>query len=454
MFSCLPFVIVVIHQQQQEQQEQQQRSNDNQYISLRYRVAPDAASRSRASSQRRRYNEQQEQQRPRSVLDFGYQQRPLAIGIYFDTSDSLIGVERLHPYLQRRLTSNFIRIDATDLHARMHLLNSEDYYDGKADEFEHDNCVAQYEWQLSLFTTCNSVHEVDLTNFRTTTQQTGRKAEQVRLVGGGYWRDVWMVKDYSGRDKHALKTLRYKHSWEERNYDRHRRDAVATERLTKSPAIVDIFAFCGNSGVFEYAANGDIEDMLWYSDRKWNSTERLVVAYQVADALADVHNSEKEGVAAVAHTDITTSQFLFLDGRYKLNDFNRCRFISWNNETDSPCAFYVGNNPGTFRSPEEYEYDFLTEKVDVYSMGNVFYSILTERWPFQDEEGGVGQEKVKKGERPAMPDEIQNTSDPALQALMRAARLCWKHDPILRPTSREIAEILQADLRRLGVAET
>ena len=46
-------------------------------------------------------------------------------------------------------------------------------------------------------------------------------------------------------------------------------------------------------------------------------------------------------------------------------------------EDDSPCGFYVGANPGKFRSPEEYSYKEEDEMIDVYSMGNIFYAILT-----------------------------------------------------------------------------
>lgn len=39
--------------------------------------------------------------------------------------------------------------------------------------------------------------------------------------------------------------------------------------------------------------------------------------------LADLHNFDKEGRPSVAHTDISLFQFVRIDGRFKLNDFNR-----------------------------------------------------------------------------------------------------------------------------------
>lgn len=72
----------------------------------------------------------------------------------------------------------------------------------------------------------------------------------------------------------------------------------------------------------------------------------LETALQVSTALTDVHNTDKDGQASIAHTDITPSQFIMIDGKYKLNDFNRCRFIRWNRTDDKPCSYLVGRNPG------------------------------------------------------------------------------------------------------------
>lgn len=72
------------------------------------------------------------------------------------------------------------------------------------------------------------------------------------------------------------KTLRYKHDFTDRNYDRHRKDALASERLSGSPNVVDIFAYCSNSAVFEYGRGGDIDGVLW----KWDDEEEK---YYVAD---------------------------------------------------------------------------------------------------------------------------------------------------------------------------
>jgi hypothetical protein len=270
--------------------------------------------------------------------DSVYASRPRVMGYYFRDSDShsWIGTERLDFLSQPHLSHTTIDVSKKELRRQLHLLDSSAYDDGRSDEFEVGDCKAQYQWQLESYPTCNLLHEHDLGLV---------SEEKVDLLGNGYWRDVWKITD-GGQVEHVLKTLRYEHDYEDRNYDRHRRDALATLRMTASPSVIDIYAYCGNSGIFEYAYGGDMDDIIWYSDSKWNSTERLIVAYQVATAIADVHLVEENGRPSIAHTDITTSQFVYVNGRYKLNDFNRCRFIAWNQKTNEQCGFYVGRNPG------------------------------------------------------------------------------------------------------------
>lgn len=80
-------------------------------------------------------------------------------------------------------------------------------------------------------------------------------------------------------------------------------------------------------------------------------------------ALASVHNCDKEGQASIAHTDISPGQFIKVNGRYKLNDFNRARFIRYRRSNGTQCTFQVGSNAGKNRSPEEYKYAGETEMV-------------------------------------------------------------------------------------------
>ena len=85
---------------------------------------------------------------------------------------------------------------------------------------------------------------------------------------------------------------------------------------------------------------------------------RIEFALQAARGIRDLH------AAGYSHEDLKPSQFLVSKtGQLKLNDFNRARFITYDRVTQRQCPFYVDNNPGSARSPEEYNYEEETEMV-------------------------------------------------------------------------------------------
>jgi serine/threonine protein kinase len=104
-----------------------------------------------------------------------------------------------------------------------------------------------------------------------------------------------------------------------------------------------------------------------------------------------------------------------------------------------------------FRSPEEYKYNAETEKVDIYSMGNVFYVLLTELWPFNDDESEDVERLVKAGKRPHIPKRLKESTDPAHEAIRKAIAMCWRQDPEIRATAKEVADFLLDKLKSLNV---
>jgi hypothetical protein len=88
-----------------------------------------------------------------------------------------------------------------------------------------------------------------------------------------------------------------------------------------------------------------------------------LTATQAAIGVAHVHNIDKEGRASIAHTDISPAQFILIDGIYKLNDFNRAKFLLWSRKNMTVCDYHIGKNAGRNRSPEEYLHLPQSEKV-------------------------------------------------------------------------------------------
>ena len=81
-------------------------------------------------------------------------------------------------------------------------------------------------------------------------------------------------------------------------------------------------------------------------------------------------------------------------------------------------------------------------------MGNVFYSLLTGKWPFEDRKTKEAQKLIKNNERPPIDREIRESDDPLDVALLKALERCWEQDPIERASAREIEQFLEAELAK------
>ena len=333
-----------------------------------------------------------------------------------------------------------------------------------------DNCVPLADWQVEHRTVCNTIHEMSAgwqQFYRMPTKEKGKtrnsdedssddqQREQIRLVNQGAFRHVWMIRDgHDGMTKRAMKTLRAVSSrgktFDLRNDDRHRRDAMSFEMLQESPLVVDIYAACSNTAIFDYADGGDLLGIFddETEDKTPEESEKfklhiMEIAYNVSLSIHDAHHFDSEGRATIAHTDIKTNQFIYEEGYYKLSDFNRVRFLTYNPKTKDQCGFRVGKNGGEYRSPEEYAYKLETEKVDVYSLGNVLYFLLVQEEVFEDKGHKEVYDLVKAGKRPMFPDHIYKSDGIFERYMIKAIESAWIHRPAQRPSALEVANIIK-----------
>ena len=130
-------------------------------------------------------------------------------------------------------------------------------------------CEFDQRWQTpdtnSMLLACQLLHEMDLSEVLSSVSN-GRRQRSLSsdaYLGSGLWRDVWKIRDNTAQTNNitkgmdnfvVLKTMKPEHDVIHRNLERHRREAATMSRLTKSPHIADIFAYCGNSILTEFAA--------------------------------------------------------------------------------------------------------------------------------------------------------------------------------------------------------
>jgi serine/threonine protein kinase len=207
-------------------------------------------------------------------------------------------------------------------------------------------------WHRKLPINCNLIHELDfLSSIQDGTAE---------YAGEGAYRQVHLVqldKDPSI----AFKKYRWDASYDFRDLEFMRMDAVVAEVLSAEPDIVDIYGFCALAMVNEGILGGDLEDKATpieiergafiENNRSANgpqplnnltATQKLVYSLEMAAALSKLH-AYHGGV--IVHDDIHLGQFLLDDfGHLKLQDFNRAEIMLWNEEDGEYCRYR--NNPG------------------------------------------------------------------------------------------------------------
>lgn len=319
---------------------------------------------------------------------------------------------------------------------------------------EQGECVPMQEWQTTYHPFCNGVHELGM-------EYLGDGGDDFMLFGTkGFWRNAWKVDLMGGhsslkeRESFVLKTLKFEHNFEDAHFEHDRIDAVAMERLTSSPHVINVFGFCGHSVMTEYADGSGVGTLADKSKKK--PLARLKIARDIAMGLADVHGIDGDGNSTFVHLDINPANVVSIGGTLKLNDFNIGILKRWNTTSNQPCGFPAQYPNPQWRSPEEARNEQnLTEKVDVFSMGHIFFRLICGHEPWNKLEIGGRptkeeiDEKVKKGILPNIPEEILSTSDKEVQGIRDAMIACYTADPNKRPSSREIASNLQNTLKTL-----
>jgi serine/threonine protein kinase len=245
-------------------------------------------------------------------------------------------------------------------------------------------------------------------------------------------------------------------------------DAMVAERLTSSPRIYEIYGFCGLGIISEFFSDGDLESVAIIGDgnpdegheseplKSYNDLtglQKLIISLQMAEAVADLHGFSG---GVITHQDIQLSQFLFDNDaeRIILNDFNRAEFMLWDDEHQAYCKYTEGKGNGDWRSPEEYYDDPLDEKVDVYSLGNNMYSVLTGLWVFYDSTSERDTVKRVTGAEKPWIDPRYKDGDLAEAKLAEIIPRCLEYFPQKRPSVFDLVGWLREAVEEVENAQT
>lgn len=318
-------------------------------------------------------------------------------------------------------------------------------------------------WHSFNFPNCNEIHEVDLQHvirqaflekLRYLEHESDKPYSKTGYLASGLWRSVWALHPRSNPKVEeplaVLKVMKKRHEFDTRNLERHRRDALVMERLTASPYVVNMYAYCANSVLTEYIGS-QLDDFVpkhspsdtttrASSSIITNSTERVRMFLEVAKSLQALHSIEG---GPIVHADVQPQQFMVQpSGHLKINDFNRCRFVARYAVSGKQCPFQIPTAPGKARAPEEYDFQKLDEKIDIFALANVYYELLTGDDPWK----GVRQRDVKQrvadGIKPVVPEEFLRPG--TLEAVLSELILqSYEVDPKNRPSADELVVVLE-----------
>jgi serine/threonine protein kinase len=266
----------------------------------------------------------------------------------------------------------------------------------------------------------------------------GNKYEVLRWIGGGGMADVFLARHRRTAGLFAVKVLNESLANEPRAVERFMQEARTAATLSGHPNIVSIIDVDEGDGlhyiIMQYVRG---EDLRRYLDREgWVSGAIAVyIIAQVADALV---LAASEGVV---HRDLKPANIrLDTSGRAVVLDFGIAKAAD-----QAPGLTTVGERLGTpyYMSPEQIRGEPCDQRSDLYTLGVVFFELLTGKHPFE----GDSYRAIEDGHlfTPApSPADLNPDADPRCCEIV--ARLLEK-DPALR---YQTAADLLVDLRYLS----
>ncbi|KAG0450094.1 hypothetical protein HPP92_027069 [Vanilla planifolia] len=212
--------------------------------------------------------------------------------------------------------------------------------------------------------------------------------------------------------------------------------------------ILKLYAYLSRSGlsylVFEYMPNGNLYQSLHHEfkigkpELDWN--KRYKIAVGVAKGIMYLHH---DCSPAIVHRDIKSTNIL-LDNEYeaKIADFGIAKTVE-----ESNLSCFAGTHG--YMAPELAYSIKVTEKSDVYSFGVILLELLTGHSPVESKYGEA-KDIVYWVSRHVSSPKIVEVLDPRISTnaeedmmnVLKIAMMCTTKLPSLRPTMREVVNML------------
>ncbi|MBR3151398.1 MAG: Stk1 family PASTA domain-containing Ser/Thr kinase [Erysipelotrichaceae bacterium] len=207
----------------------------------------------------------------------------------------------------------------------------------------------------------------------------GKRYQIIKLIGKGGMADVFLARDtILGRDV-AVKIMHGDLSGDPVSVERFRREAHASTSLSH-PNIVDIYDVGEDEGryyiVMEYVQGFTLKKLI-QKRGPLPTREAVWLMGQLASALAEAHRN------GIIHRDVKSQNVLIKpDGTVKLSDFG----IALANDAMQITGEDAVIGSVHYLAPECVKGGQASVQSDIYSLGIVFYEVLTGDVPFKGDQ--------------------------------------------------------------------
>ena len=289
----------------------------------------------------------------------------------------------------------------------------------------------------------------DASRFRTGLKMHARYVLKC-LLGKGGFSEVWRAFDLVELREVAVKIHQLDPRWSEskkENYTKHVSREYEIHRNVRHPRIVslfDVFEIDNNSfaTVLEFCEGTDLDTML-KEKRRLPERDAKSILLQILSGMQYLSQpSEDGGRQGIIHYDLKPGNILFDEfGDAKITDFGLSKIVDAHDPAESMELTSQGAGTYWYLPPECFVMDEtvrISNKVDVWSIGVIFYQMLFGKRPFGD---GQSQDSILSNRTMLNAHQVPFPDRPAVSEECKTfIRTCLAYDQTFRPTMAQLCE--------------
>lgn len=244
-------------------------------------------------------------------------------------------------------------------------------------------------------------------------QKISDRYQIVKSIGEGGMANVYLAYDTILDRNVAIKVLRGDLANDEKFVRRFQREALAASSLS-NPNIVEVYDVGEDNGeyyiVMEYIEGKHLKQLI-KKRGKLTVSEAVDIVLQITDGLSVAHDSY------IIHRDIKPQNIMILEnGLVKITDFGIA--VAMNSTQLTQTNSVMGSVH--YLPPEQASGKGSTLQSDIYSIGILFYELLTGKLPFKGENAVEIALKHLKEPLPSIREEIPNIPQSVENIIIKA----------------------------------